>query len=286
MAGGMATRRTCVLRGGAAVLQPDHSRIRYGMRGGHRRLEPDRSHRVLATVRRRDHQDIVSRRGDGMSEQNLAARARAALDAGEGILRLAPTWVPRSFLMPGGRLKLSREDLYALGTHRGGIDERWFSSTTAAANEGAPPDEGLSYVVHDGDRFTLKDAIASLGSEMIGAQLWEHLQALAGLQQVLRQPRADPAPHAPEPGAGRQARPRGEARELLLPAPAQLDRQQLSRTRSSASSRGRPRPTSTAASSAGTRATTAFSTSPRPIGSSPAPAGWFRRASCTPRARW
>ena len=43
-----------------------------------------------------------------MSDQNLAARVRAALDAGEGILRLAPTWVPRSFLMPGGRLKLAR----------------------------------------------------------------------------------------------------------------------------------------------------------------------------------
>ena len=59
-----------------------------------------------------------------MSDQKLAARARAALDAGEGILRLAPAWVPRSFLMPGGRLKLAPQDLYALGTHRGGIDER------------------------------------------------------------------------------------------------------------------------------------------------------------------
>ena len=84
-----------------------------------------------------------------MSEQHLDARVRAAIDAGEGILRLAPTWVPRSFLMPGGRLKLARQDLYALGTHRGGIDERWFASTTPAANEGAPPDEGLSYVVAD-----------------------------------------------------------------------------------------------------------------------------------------
>src|SRR5271166_6309110 len=107
-----------------------------------------------------------------MSEQNLAARVRGALEAGEGILRLAPTWVPRSFLMPGGRLKLSRDDLYALGTHRGGIDERWFSSTTPAANEGAPTDEGLSYVVHDGDRFTLKEAIAEFGPEMIGSSLW------------------------------------------------------------------------------------------------------------------
>src|SRR5439155_26443328 len=90
---------------------------------------------------------------------------KQALEAGEGILRLAPTWVPRSFLMPGRRIKLAPEDLYALGAHRGGIDERWFASTTAAANEGAPPDEGLSYVVHDGKRaFTLRDAVASEGA--------------------------------------------------------------------------------------------------------------------------
>ncbi|WP_406700535.1 hypothetical protein V5E97_17165 [Singulisphaera sp. Ch08] len=108
-----------------------------------------------------------------MSDQQLAARARAALDAGEGILRLAPTWVPRSFLMPGGRLKLAPQDLYALGTHRGGIDERWFASTTPAANEGAPADEGLSYVVHNGDKFTLKDAVGLHGAEMIGSALWD-----------------------------------------------------------------------------------------------------------------
>lgn len=107
-----------------------------------------------------------------MSDKNIASRTRAALDAGEGILRLAPTWVPRSFLMPGARLKLAAQDLYALGTHRGGIDERWFSSTTPAANEGAPPDEGLSYVVHEGDKFTLKDAIDSNGAEMIGEAIW------------------------------------------------------------------------------------------------------------------
>ena len=111
-----------------------------------------------------------------MSDQNTAARARAALDAGEGVLRLAPTWVPRSFLMPGGRLKLAPQDLYALGTHRGGIDERWFASTTSAANEGAPADEGLSYVVSNGDKFSLKDAIESHGAEMIGAALWSKYQ--------------------------------------------------------------------------------------------------------------
>src|SRR5262249_7025935 len=89
-----------------------------------------------------------------------AALVRQALEAGEGLLRLAPTWVPRSFLMPGRRIKLAPQDVYALGAHRGGIDERWFASTTAAANEGAPLDEGLSYVVHEGKRaFTLRAAV-------------------------------------------------------------------------------------------------------------------------------
>ena len=77
---------------------------------------------------------------------------RKAIEEGEGVLRLAPCWVPRSFLMPGRRLKLHPDDLYALGAHRGGIDERWFASTTPAANENRAPDEGLSYVVHDGGR--------------------------------------------------------------------------------------------------------------------------------------
>jgi len=108
-----------------------------------------------------------------MSDQNLEQRVHAALEAGEGLLRLAPNWVPRSFLMPGRRLKLHPNDYYALGTHRGGIDERWFSSTTVATNEGAPPDEGLSYVIHDGGRFTLRDAIETAGKRIIGAELVE-----------------------------------------------------------------------------------------------------------------
>jgi hypothetical protein len=99
---------------------------------------------------------------------------RRALEAGEGILRLAPTWVPRSFLMPGRRLKLAPQDLYALGAHRGGIDERWFSSTTPAANEGAPADEGLSYIVFEGTRaFTLREAVDTEGAKIVGKAIWE-----------------------------------------------------------------------------------------------------------------
>ena len=102
------------------------------------------------------------------------ASVSTVLEANEGLLRLAPTWVPRSFLMPGRRIKLAPQDLYALGAHRGGIDERWFGSTTAAANEGAPADEGLSYVVHEGKRtFTLRDAVGQEGPRLIGKRLWD-----------------------------------------------------------------------------------------------------------------
>src|SRR5207302_1170337 len=86
---------------------------------------------------------------------NVKQATEAALDATGGLLRLAPCWVPRSFLQPGKRLKLDPRDLYAFGLNRGGIDERWFGSTTPAANENRTPDEGLSYVVHNGQRFTL-----------------------------------------------------------------------------------------------------------------------------------
>ncbi len=95
-----------------------------------------------------------------------------ALDAGEGLLRLAPCWVPRSFLIPGGRLKLHPDDLYACGAQRGGIDERWFSSTTPADNgPGTPEDEGLSYFVQGGERALLRDAVAEVGDQLLGADV-------------------------------------------------------------------------------------------------------------------
>jgi len=101
---------------------------------------------------------------------------KRALEAGDGLLRLAPTWVPRSYLVPGRRLKLDARDLYAYGADRGGIDERWIASTTFAMNENRTPDEGLSYVVFQGEHFTLKDAVQSEGSRIIGDALWKQYQ--------------------------------------------------------------------------------------------------------------
>src|SRR5258706_9958544 len=103
---------------------------------------------------------------------NVKSAAEAALSATGGLLRLAPCWVPRSFLQPGKRLKLDPKDLYAFGLNRGGIDERWFGSTTPAANDNRTPDEGMSYVVHDGQRFQLTDVVAELGGKIIGDANW------------------------------------------------------------------------------------------------------------------
>lgn len=98
-----------------------------------------------------------------------------AIDAGDGLLRLEPAWVPRSFMVPGRRLRLHPDDVYALGGHRGGINERWFSSTTNADNgPGTPPDEGLSYVRRaDGTRFLLKDAVSEAGDLLLGTDVME-----------------------------------------------------------------------------------------------------------------
>jgi hypothetical protein len=101
------------------------------------------------------------------------SRVEAELTRTGGLLRLAPTWVPRSFLQPGLRLKLHPDDTYAYGANRGGIDERWFASTTEAANEGRVPDEGLSYCVAGNERFTLKKAVEDCGATLIGSSIWK-----------------------------------------------------------------------------------------------------------------
>ena len=105
-------------------------------------------------------------------ETKLHSVVDAALEKSGGLLRLAPCWVPRSFLQPGRRLKLHPDDLYAYGLDRGGIDERWFASTTIAANENRTPDEGLSYCVFNDVRFTLANAVQECGAQLIGESLW------------------------------------------------------------------------------------------------------------------
>ena len=112
---------------------------------------------------------------------SIASLADKAMEQGKGILRLAPTWVPRSFCVPGRRIKLHPGDYYALGGDRGGIDERWFASTTAADNGPlTSANEGLSFVLfEDGgktEKFLLRDAVTELKSDLIG-KLWDDYEA-------------------------------------------------------------------------------------------------------------
>jgi hypothetical protein len=101
---------------------------------------------------------------------------RQTFERGAGILRLLPTFVPRRFAKAGRRLRLHPDDYYALGTARGSIKERWFSSVIPCMNGPlAPPDEGLSYVLPASDRlaekFTLAQAQNELGATLVGADL-------------------------------------------------------------------------------------------------------------------
>lgn len=105
----------------------------------------------------------------------------AAFEQGKGILRLVPNWVPRKFCVPGRRIKLHPDDYYSLGSDRGGLDERWFSSTTRADNgPGTPENEGLSYVAfqHRGatQQFLLSEAVEELKDKLIGEALWKKYQ--------------------------------------------------------------------------------------------------------------
>jgi len=100
---------------------------------------------------------------------NKQVLIQMALVQGQGVLRLCPNWVPRSFCIPGRRLKLHPDDYYPHGGARGGIDERWLASTIKADNgPGTPPDEGMSYIHINysaaGEKVLLRDAIELSGS--------------------------------------------------------------------------------------------------------------------------
>ena len=160
-----------------------------------------------------------------MSAKTMADKA---LNQGKGILRLAPAWVPRVFCVPGRRIKLHPDDYFALGTERGGLDERWFSSTTPADNGPLTSEnEGLSHVVVEDngrtEKVLLRDAVEALQglldglivgvvegvilSDMLGALAYENsieTPAILRAETVARALLPHPAegPEASEPDEG------------------------------------------------------------------------------------
>ncbi len=98
----------------------------------------------------------------------------ATMEAGNGVIRLAPAWVPRAFCTPAKRLRLHPDDYFPLGKERGGIDERWFASTIRAENGPlTDPYEGLSLAVApDGGVVPFDGFIDHFKRDAIGG-LWE-----------------------------------------------------------------------------------------------------------------
>lgn len=103
-----------------------------------------------------------------------ASAADRALEAGDGIVRLAPTWVPRAYCTPGRRIRLHPDDYFPFQQTRGGIDERWLASTVRAENGPLTgPYEGLSLVVDpEGSLIPLDEFVAHLKADLIGNRLW------------------------------------------------------------------------------------------------------------------
>ncbi|MGH2623282.1 MAG: hypothetical protein ACRDE7_06435, partial [Sphingobacterium sp.] len=84
--------------------------------------------------------------------------------------------------VPGRRIKLHPDDYYVLGGERGGIDERWLSSTTPAKNGPLTGDfEGLSFVVYEENGETtqilLSDCVAHLKGRLVGDKIWEEYKS-------------------------------------------------------------------------------------------------------------
>ncbi|TDE14294.1 hypothetical protein [Jiangella asiatica] len=103
-----------------------------------------------------------------------AIAAERALDAGRGIVRLAPAWVPRAFCTPGRRIRLHPDDYYPFEQGRGGIDERWLASAVRADNGPLTgPHEGLSLVVDPaGALLPFDEFVAHHRAALIGERLW------------------------------------------------------------------------------------------------------------------
>ena len=111
-----------------------------------------------------------------MSSQSTKRFVERALEQGKGVLQLAPTWVPRTFGVPGRRLRFGSGCPLRLCDRSGaGISERWLASAAQPDNGPATqPDEGLSYIVAGREKATLRDTLAEMGAELIGQEAIDH----------------------------------------------------------------------------------------------------------------
>jgi hypothetical protein len=107
-----------------------------------------------------------------MTDPSLTPRLEPWIEQSRGILRLKPTYV-RRFYQDGGRLGLADA---AGGTYQPAsglwVPERWIASTVTAANLHPIAGEGLSFLDLPGTPVSLKEALESLGSRLLGEAIY------------------------------------------------------------------------------------------------------------------
>ena len=101
------------------------------------------------------------------------------LDSGNGVVRLAPAWVPRVFCTPGRRIRLHPDDYFAFGQNRGGVDERWLASTVRASNgPETTAHEGLSLVIDpEGGLLPFDSFVDHHKGALLGGKFWAEHQS-------------------------------------------------------------------------------------------------------------
>lgn len=106
-----------------------------------------------------------------------------AIAEGNGILRMSPAWVARTFLASGRRMGLP-DAAYDVRP-RGTLSERWLAATNKADNEVSVEDEGLAYLVVDGRKtITLKEAVEVDGAAIMGQAYAKTHKGLGRLAKI------------------------------------------------------------------------------------------------------
>lgn len=118
---------------------------------------------------------MSKKRGEKMSKLSLLENQ---LNDYQGVARMKPTWLPRTFLPPGRRLKIHPDDIYAFGVEKGGIAERWFVSTGAPVTGETTIDESTMsffYLGKGEEGISFPEAIALMGNELLGKETMQTL---------------------------------------------------------------------------------------------------------------
>ncbi len=117
-----------------------------------------------------------------MKSREISEVLKSELNRNNGLLRLKPAWVARTFLPPGKRLGLTNEECKV--GERGWICERWLGSETEADNDVKFKNEGLSYIDIEGYEILLRDAVDAAGEQLLGEEYSKTHKNLGRLAKI------------------------------------------------------------------------------------------------------